>query len=108
MPSRPSALASSTMSSFLSADRSSQSRPWLSAKRLALCRICLSRLLKARLTSSGIAVDDDRLLVGVVADLDAEPAQLVGQDRLEVGAELLDPRVGQRPRVQRADRGRPP
>ena len=47
--------------------------------------------------------DDDRLLVGVVVHLDPEPPQLVGQDRLEVGTELLDARVGQRPCVQRAD-----
>ena len=86
-----------------SADRSSQSRPWLSANRLALCEDLLVALAEGPVDLFRDRGDDDRLLVGVIADLDAEPAQLVGQDRLEVGAELLHPRVGQRPRVQRAD-----
>ena len=49
------------------------------------------------------ALDDDGLLILVIADLDAEAAQLVGQHRLEVGAELLDPVVRERPKVERPD-----
>ena len=37
--------------------------------------------------------EHDRLVLGVVGDSDAEPAQLVGQDRLEVGAKLMHPVV---------------
>ncbi len=43
---------------------------------------------------------DHRLLIRVVADADAEAAQLVGQLRLEVGAELFHAGVGQGPGIE--------
>ena len=43
------------------------------------------------------------LPAGIIVDVRAEPTQFVCEDRLEECPELLDPGIGQRPRVQRAD-----
>ena len=43
---------------------------------------------------------DHGLLVRVIADADAEPAEFVGQDSLKVGAELLHAGIGQGPGVE--------
>ena len=45
----------------------------------------------------------DSLLLGVIADARAQTPELIGEDGLEVGAELLHPRVGESPRVEGSD-----
>ena len=46
---------------------------------------------------------DHRLLVGVIADVDTEPPELVGEDSLELGAELFHAGIDQGPRGRSAD-----
>ena len=43
------------------------------------------------------------LPAGIIVDVRAEPPQFVCEDRLEERPKFLDPGIGQRPRVQRAD-----
>ena len=63
-------------------------------------RVALAEALVHRLWDCG---KHDGLLSSIIGEAGAQPSQFVGQDRLEVGANLLHPRIGQGAGVEGAD-----